>query len=343
MSFILGCFSLDSTLIIYYLTNTNQITTVNLKCIYSIVCCLCISMLSAQNHVDQRFGDAFQFGVSGKLSIEFQTKVKPTIRCSATTGIGYQLEGLHLFPTVHAGILLFNTGAIGSDLSKPWHKFSSHLFLSTTATAQLDKRSYSYEERYVPLYHFADFTANPLQNPYKSSISFGAIWIRMSEHQKQRIGFVNGNFYGRAQISYYNDGGPVLKCIGDKRDRYYTGGLTISYHGNEHAAIDLIELSYHKFTGYVKHAFDVADKLQQDFLVYADTSQFAYNHQRWKLNVADLSSGFAGHIALYDVNRLDLQDFLHFSTNVPYHPDYNTSSKFAFGGQYQYNSLWLRE
>ena len=142
---------------------------------------------------------------------------------------------------------------------------------------------------------------------------------------------------GRGQISYYNDGGPVLKWVGDKRDRYYTGGIVLSYHGAINDPVNLVELSYHKYTGYQKYAFDVADKLQIDFLNYYDSEQFCYNQQRWRLNISNLNNGYGGSMSVYDNNSLDVQNLIHFNTNVPYHPDYSRESRWMFGARYEYN------
>lgn len=283
----------------------------------------------------------WQFGVGAKVSIEFQEKkLSPRIKISATAGVGYDFEmgDASVFPTVHLGWLFFNTGTLASKLDEPWTRFRNNIFFNALATVKLDTRSVSFNRRYVPLYHFSDFTVNALQNPYKTSITFGAIKIIANRDiQKQRLGFVNFNIVNRLQLSYYNDGGPILKWFGDGRDRYYTGGVVLSYHGNTNTLADVIELSYHKFTGYVPNAFDVGEVLQIDYLIYKDVEQFKYNQQLWKLNFKNSDSGLGVHTALYDNNALDLQDWLHFLTHVPYHPDYYQRSRFALGGSYLYN------
>lgn len=296
----------------------------------------------------------FQYGISAKLSVElgyrfgtnFALKKKnifsPGFRLSITGGVGYAINGdVGVFPTLHSGILLFNNGSIGANQSCKWYTPQIHFFSNIIATAQLDKKDFSPIERSVPFYHFSEFTANPLQNPYKSSISFGLNLITVKKKETQRVGFFNLNIASRAQISYYNDGGPVLGWPGDNRDRYYTGGLVISYHGDIKDPIDLIELSYHKYTGYQKYAFDVADKLQIDYLNYNDSNQFSYNQQRWRVNASNINTGFGGSVSVYNLNSIDLQDFLHFKTNVPYHPDYYRGYRVMFGARYEYNKLYM--
>lgn len=297
-------------------------------------------------------GSNFQCGIGAKVSVEFgaQNKKKfpfvrrfysPAYKISITGGLGYQVDEIDnfgFFPAIHTGFLIFNKGSIGADQKKHSKIPQVHFYLSGQLSARLDKRDFDFVSRNVPLYHFSEFNANPLQNPFKSSIAYGANWVFVQNKERQRIGFFNLNIAGRGQISYYNDGGPVLKIAGDKRDRYYTGGVIFSYHGDVDEDINLIELSYHKYTGYQKYAFDVADKLQIDFLNYNDINQFSYNQQRWRLNISSLKNGYGGSFSLYNVNRLDFQDFLHFNTNVPYHPDYYRGWRWMIGGRYEYNN-----
>jgi hypothetical protein len=320
---------------------------------YLLIMITSILCLSVRSQSELSFSDSdLHYGIAAKLSLEigprFSSRGKkiknrffsPAYKLSISSGIGYESKSsISVFPTIHTGILFFNKGSIGADQSKNAKRIQHHFFVNGIVTIELDKRDFSYQKRSVPFYHFSEFTANPLQNPYKSSISYGANLIFVQNKKSQRIGFLNLNIAGRAQISYYNDGGPVLKIAGDKRDRYYTGGIIISYHGNNEDLINLIELSYHKYTGYQEYAFDVADKLQIDFLNYNDENQFSFNQQRWRLNFSNINNGFGGSISLYNRNNLDLQDFLHFNTNVPYHPDYYRGYRWMFGGRYEYNNV----
>ena len=309
---------------------------------YVVFLLIVLNSVASVSQNDFRNTDSdFQFGIATKVNIEFSHKFSPAFKISLTGGVGYNTNEIGVFPSVHTGILFFNKGSIGADQSKKWYQIQSHFYASTQITAQLDKRDFDFNIRSVPLYHFSEFNANPLQNPYKSSVSYGANWIFVQNKKSQRTGFFNLNIAGRAQISYYNDGGPVLKIAGDKRDRYYTGGIIISYHGNNSDLINLVELSYHKYTGYQEYAFDMADKLQIDFLNYYDDNQFSYNQQRWRLNFSNMNNGFGGSVSVYNKNSLDFQDFLHFNTNVPYHPDYYRGYRWMFGGRYEYNQIIL--
>jgi hypothetical protein len=294
----------------------------------------------AQNDFRTRDSD-FQFGIGTKLNIELSCEFSQAFKISLTSGIGYNLNKIGMFPSIHAGVLFFNKGSIGADQSKKWYRIQSHFYVNSQISAKFDDKDFDYNLRNVPLYHFSEFNANPLQNPYKSSITYGANWIFVQNKKSQRTGFFNLNIAGRVQISYYNDGGPILKWAGDKRDRYYTGGVVLSYHGNLKDDVNLIELSYHKYTGYQKYAFDVADKLQLDYLNYHDENQFSYNQQRWRLNISNINTGYGGSLSIYNLNSIDVQDFLHFNTNVPYHPDYYRGYRWMLGGRYEYNQITL--
>ncbi|MEM6719998.1 MAG: hypothetical protein AAF611_11810 [Bacteroidota bacterium] len=275
------------------------------------------------------------YGFATKLTVEFGPQAF-AYKLSVTGGIGYDIEN-HFLPTLHSGVLLFNNSSIGADQSQHWTRIQTHFFVNAIGTLRLDQRDFSYFERNVPLYHFADFTSNPLQNPYKSSVSYGVNRIFVQQKKDQWVGFFNVNVMGIGQLSYYNDGGPGTRCVGDKRDRFYTGGITLSYHGDVTDLIDLVELSYHKYTGYQEYAFDVADHLQIDFLNYKDENQFKFNQQRWRLNFSNLENGFGGSFSVYNKQTWDLQDFLHFATNVPYHPDYYRGYRMMFGIRHEFN------
>jgi hypothetical protein len=135
---------------------------------------------------------SFQYGISVKLNVEIGYRFSkqftlrrnnffsPGCRLSVTGGIGYKTKGdVSFFPTLHSGFLLFNKGSIGADQSKYWSKAQIHFFTNLIGTVQLDKKDFSPIERSVPFYHFSEFTANPIQNPYKSSISYGVNWQKI--------------------------------------------------------------------------------------------------------------------------------------------------------------------
>ncbi|MAP79567.1 MAG: hypothetical protein CL526_00630 [Aequorivita sp.] len=275
--------------------------------------------------------DNLRLGVGINLTVEYQVKHGLKFRVAATGGVAQYVEiandDFGLLPSVHLGVLFYNKGILGSNLNYDYYRTTFFdFFANATVTPGFTNNSTKKElqYRFVPLYHFSDFVANPLQNTFDFSISIGSNWLMNPDKNRasQTIGFLNLNIKRRVQISYYNDGGPVLNYFGDREDRFYTGGIVISAHFNTNAYIDIVELSFHKFTGWQQYAVDTADKLQLDHIPYKNQDAFGFNQQRWRLNIISYQQHFGAYISLYDFNALDLQDFLHFNTDFPYHPDY---------------------
>lgn len=313
------------------------------KIVFIIIFITLPSFIFAQVYVDGNDDNDFHFGIATKLNIEFHVKRAPSFKLSVVGGVGYNIQEA-FFPTIQSGIILFNRGSIGSNAISEWYTPQAHFFYSFLTTFSLDRRNFNYTDRFTPLYHFADFTANPLQNPFKSSISWGLIKVHVQDNENQRLAFINGNVTGRVQVSYYNDGGiPLQYLLADKYDRFYTGGFVFSYHGNENHDVNLVELSYHKYTGYSRYAYNVSNHYQLDFLLYQDTRQFAYNQSQWRLNIGNFRTGYGGNISLYNYSGIDIQHFIHFKLDVTYHPDYYQSGRVMFGGNKFINYLKLSD
>ncbi|WP_055446008.1 hypothetical protein [Lacinutrix mariniflava] len=295
---------------------------------------------TAQSHTI----DNLRLGFGITLTAEVQNGYQLKFRASAAGGIGNYVginnNGFGILPTAHLGVMLYNRGILGSNLSRDY-KNSLFLDFFTNATLTIGGQNITainrLEDRIVPLYHFADFTANPLQNTFKHSVSIGSniIFNPDKNRSTQRLGFFNLNVARTVQLSYYNDGGPVLNIFGDKKDRYYTGGLVLSAHLKSQAYLNLIALSFHKFTGWQPFAFDAGDKLQLDHIPYKNKSVFGFNQQQWTLAASSFNHNFSGYISAYDVNVWDVQDILHFSRDIPYHPDYFYGYRIAVGGAFE--------
>lgn len=305
-----------------------------------IIFALLITETSLSQTDFQTSTSKFQYGIGAKLSIDIGFRFNkswlpyrlfaPSYKLSLTAAVGYEETSIDAYPAIHSGILIFNKNSIGANQSEPAHIPQFHWFINSTLSKSLDNGTFDTFDKLVPFYHFTEFTSNPLQNPYNTSLSFGVNIIGV-QNGWQRVGFFSTNIMRTVQFSYYNDGGPILGWPGDNRDRYYTGGGQLTYHGKRQDDIDLIEISYHKFTGYHESAFDVADKLQIDILNPKDLNQMSYNQQRWKINMSSAKRGWGGNAAIFNLNRIDFQDMLHFRTDVPYHPDYYQGWRIVFG------------
>ncbi|MEM0518406.1 hypothetical protein [Aequorivita flava] len=284
--------------------------------------------------------DDLRLGFGINITAEYQVKHGLKFRVAATGGVANYVplakNNFGVLPAVHIGVLFYNKGILGSNLNKDYYRSTFFdFFANATVTPGFTNNTTTseLEYRFVPLYHFSDFVANPLQNTFDYSFSIGSNWLMNPDKNRasQTVGFFNLNIARRVQISYYNDGGPVLDYFGDREDRFYTGGLVLSAHFNETAYIGLVELSFHKFTGWQQYAVDTADKLQLDHIPYNNGDAFGFNQQQWKLNATSFRQGYSAYITLYDFNAFDLQDFLHFNSDFPYHPDYYWGWRIAGG------------
>jgi len=124
-----------------------------------------------------------------------------------------------------------------------------------------------------------------------------------------------GDFY----LNYYNDGGPVLEHFGDREDRYWTGGVTIGFLLREEKNIHQVEVSFDKFTGFTKHAFEATGLLNINNVIYKDIEQFSYNSGRLALKYLNHGTGLGVSGNIWNL-PFDLQDWLHRDvSNNPYH------------------------
>ncbi|MCH3884384.1 hypothetical protein [Tenacibaculum aquimarinum] len=178
------------------------------------------------------------------------------------------------------------------------------------------------------MYHFSDFTTNPLENPFSDfSLTLGTniIWFLDSYKKKkelpQRVGFTGLMIARRFQISTYNDGSIWGKTkLGDGLDRFYTGGGVIAYHLDSNNDINNLELSFHKFTGHEKYAFDAANQLQMDFIPFKNKETYYYSKSRWRLTATSFKNNFGVHFTVHNPDK-DPQDWIHFIGQDTYHPD----------------------
>jgi hypothetical protein len=222
---------------------------------------------------------------------------------------------------------LYNNGLGSSKPGKKKPAINLDLITALTITAGvkdllLQNRQQLFLNRNVPLYYFADFGLPALKNPFAYSLSIGTNFIFNNDPDKkfQRTGFANFHF-DRFQISYSNDGGVPLSDIylGDRKDRYYTGSVLFSYHGKPFTAINLLELSYHKFTGYTQNSFEASNQFDFAYVNYKKITQRFYNKSMFTLNVANPVKGYGVNFKLYNKTKWDVQHLIHWSIFNSYH------------------------
>jgi hypothetical protein len=273
---------------------------------------------------------SFQYGFSLKASVEFgyrSTDPSPAIRFTINGGVASDFLSSWLYPAFNLEVQFYN-GGFGSkhekkDGLKCW---DVDIITAITATAGTDNilraGSTRWKDRDIPLYYFSDFVYPALQNPFHYSFSIGTdvIFSLNTDKETQRVGFINGHF-DRVQVSYFNDGGAVINTshAGDNKDRYYTGGGVVSYHGKVSQGINLIELSYKKFTGYTKNAFELSNNLYLNYMNYHAPGQRRYNKSLWSLNAANPFKGWGIKLSSFNSIGLDLQHYIHWGLFNTYH------------------------
>lgn len=301
-----------------------------MKQISFIVILLSFLQAGAQGRIDHYLNRySTQHGYSLKVTVEAGTRHKPNpvFRIVAAGGVASHFIADWLYPGFNLELQLYN-GGMGSRNKGRFFNTNCDIIAALTLTGGGSNNFKTGNEqkladRRVPLYYFADFCYPSLQNPFNYSLSIGTNvvftpWNR--EKQNQRIGFINVNL-NRVQISYYNDGGvPIYDTyLGDRWDRYYTGGAVVSYHGRAHTELNLVEFGFHKFTGYTKNAFEVSNKLYLAYMDYKQEVQQDYNKSLWSLNIANVRRGVGLHIRSYNDTKLDVQHLIHWGLFDAYH------------------------
>lgn len=301
-----------------------------MKCCFSLFFALMFFLKASISFSQNKLNS----GIAIKATIDINSFVDhfrySNYSVSVVGGLGIHPFNLkELYPTIHAGILLYSRGDLISSYECRGLLKNNYLdfHLDLSLTTGIYNRSSNTLIRSVPLYHFSDFTTNPLENPYNAlSLTLGTnlIWFTDSSYKKeqpQRVGFTNLMIARRFQINTYNDGSIWAKLgLADGLDRYYTGGGMIAYHFNDNNVLSNIELSFHKFTGHEAYAFDTANQLQLDFIPFKNEDTYYYNKSRWRLSAISLKNNFGFHITIHNPDK-DPQDWIHFMGQDAYHPD----------------------
>ncbi len=161
-----------------------------------------------------------------------------------------------------------------------------------------------------------------LYNPLDYSFSIGTCFINGLNHSRhQQIGFCSISILN-AQFNYYNDATPFhLIGLGDKFDRYWTGGGDLGvYWNNNSGFITHMKLSYVNYTGYQRNLYELAGLVHMDNLPYEDQSQQMFNQGAfiYKLGIKnELNVNFSIFEPVYS----DIQYLIHYNiTESPFHP-----------------------
>lgn len=303
-------------------------------CLTLFLSCFLYIFSNAQSHRDVVTDIlGFQWGFSIKAVAEFSLKENtqtPVFRLCANFGIASEFLTTSLYPSINAEVQVYNggfgsmrrngdkTSGLSMDLITAF-TFTSGFYNRFTSTKESAEQV---QKRMMPLYYFADFVNPALQNPYDYSLSIGTNVILSTDRNRtaQRVGFLNVHL-ASTQFSYYNDGGSPFKQLhlGDNKDRYYTGGGIVSYDGKHDNWINRVELSFHKFTGFTRNAFEVSNRLDLAYVDYYRSNQKYYNKSMWSLNISNPVKGFGVNFKRYNYTNWDIQHLIHWSSFQSYH------------------------
>lgn len=233
-----------------------------------------------------------------------------------------------LYPSIHAGFLLYNRGDLLSSYENGfWNSTSLNFIFDFTINGGLYRNNINFQKRLVPLYHFSDIAPNPLQNPFQNSLGLGTNFIfnirneNYTSNQSQRVGFTNLMIDRRFQIMTHNDGSIWGKLgLGDRLDRYFTGGGVIAYHLDSKNEINNLEASFNKFTTHEDYAFDTAYLLQLDFIPFKNKKSHYYNKNRFRFSATSLKNNGGINLTFHNTDK-DPQDKIHFIGDDTYFPD----------------------
>src|SRR5205085_11642866 len=104
-----------------------------------------------------------------------------------------------------------------------------------------------------------------------------------------------------------------------RKDRYWTGGLIVGYYFPLKMKVNDIIISYHKYTGYTKNAFELTNLMDLPEVRYLDKEQQRFNRGYWGITVLGLNKGYGGSFKIWNKHCMDLQHGIHFKIYNSYH------------------------
>ena len=269
---------------------------------------------------------AIQYGYGLKFTADISRIEKLSFRLGITSGLGAFWGGNWLYPSLNGDFMIFR-GGLGSARPGDKSRFIDYEgIISYMITAGFSNRlrfasSARPGLRNYPLYYMNTWNLPSLQNPFRWSGSVGGnlvFLLSRRTHKFQVVGFANLHL-DRVQLNYINDGPPFRPPLGDLFDRLHTGGVFLTFHGNDNWAVNLIELGYNKFTGYSPSSYELTNKIGGSYVFYKDPKENYYNKSNWQLTVGNTTRYWAVSAIAYNHPRADIQHRIHNSSYYPLH------------------------
>ncbi|MEZ4949957.1 MAG: hypothetical protein R2879_04115 [Saprospiraceae bacterium] len=260
-----------------------------------------------------------QLGHALNLSISFPQKFRFNISYNLNAQTSFRInKSLGFSPIADLKVSVFKNH-LGSSVTKTFSTWlNGNIAVSYGGVFSGKERN---SDSFLPI--FTTNYANALNNRYCWNFGFTTSYIfHLGIVDKEVPTQKLGNFLasvGDLYLVYYNDGGPVLKFFGDGEDRYWTGGIGIGYTHWDNGQRHQFEISFDKFTGFNKHAFEATGLLFIDNVIYKSLEQISYTTGKLSFKYLNHQNGVGVSMNVWNL-PFDLQDLLHRNvSNNPYH------------------------
>jgi hypothetical protein len=273
-----------------------------------------------------------QISFGGNFFLNYSKKQQfPGLRLFVSAS--FKKEISNNFQLIYSPSISVYTNTIGSNLNPSASDYQ--IDFSNTIMTGLVSNGVSYTTKNLRTLHNADFYN--LYNDREHGLFLGTNFI-LNNHQRNQIvatGIVNIN---NLSILYYNDGPDVLG-LGDKFDRYWTGGMGIYYANKK--GYNSMELSFDQFTGYQPLIYELSNILGFDVPQYSSKKEkFNFNTSSYHLKIGfdndlSLDLGVIGSLR-WDEKHYGLQDIIHMGRKMPIHPN-DDNNRFYVGFSYLKN------
>jgi hypothetical protein len=261
------------------------------------------------------YGITLRVGLGQKGCSEFGVAV--------TAGIGKSV-GEHALFTYQITSNIYRGGLGNSLLPSLQNDVQCDIVNSFGVTGGWGRQT---QDRFI--HHWSVNQPAAMRTPFVNSATMATNFIWNNHQRSQQVGFM-GLQLGRTNLGYYNDGPPFqLNGTGDGYDRWWTGGGYVQVYLPDN---QMVVAYFDKFTGFQPNAYEIANAVRLNNVMYRDIERMTFNRGRIGLGYQH-TSGMSLHAAVH--NRFDVQDFIHRLLKYPYHPNAYTP-RLIVGPQYFY-------
>lgn len=240
----------------------------------------------------------------------------------------YVSKNRSFFVSTSPSLALQTGRGIGMSMAddKFGSKFRGHFVFSLIAGGQWGDNDYIHK-----IQNSSQYLSIGFDSDYRNTVSIASNLIYQLGGKK--LQFAGNAYIGLSsfEFTYMNDGPPFPKPISDGKDRWWTGsgflGFTTrqTWQENQPYKKNLsFRLSYDRYTGYTKNAFELADALKMDYSLYGSNGEHLYNRGSMRLGVFTDYGSF--EVNANDTDGLDVQYWLHKTRGQALHRTINKSS-----------------